>query len=152
MSHSNVGTGIAYFLLKNEEIVAMIFGKDLSILKRLMDYRIFRQGVLSSNIANIDTPGYKAKDLEFSEELDAAMQGSRVALEKTNPRHIGSSLLDAGYKVVRDPYSRIGNDSNTVDIDREMVKLTENHILYNATARIVQQKLEWIKNTIGGIR
>ena len=130
----------------------MIFGKDLSILKRLMDYRIFRQGVISSNIANIDTPGYKAKDVEFSKELDTAMKGPRVALEKTNPLHIGASPLDRGYKVEDDPYSRIGNDSNTVDIDREMVKMTENHILYNATARIVQQKLEWLKNTIGGIR
>ena len=130
----------------------MIFGKDLSILKRLMDYRIFRQGVISGNIANIDTPGYKAKDVEFSKELDTAMKGPRVALERTNPLHIEASPLDRGYKVEDDPYSRIGNDSNTVDIDREMVKMTENHILYNATARIVQQKLEWLKNTIGGIR
>jgi len=133
--------------------MADIFGKDLSKIKALMDYRIFRQGVVSSNIANIDTPGYKAKDVSFENALEGAQQKAHVRLKVTHPGHIqGSPSKGLKYKTEEDPYSRIGNDSNTVDIDREMMKLTQNHLLYNASAQIVQQKLQWIKSTIGGIR
>jgi len=129
----------------------MIFGKDLSILKKIMDYRIFRQGVVSSNIANLDTPGYKAKDVNFKETQNSIMQDSGISMKRTDPHHLKTASSRPGYNMLDDPYSRIGNDANTVDIDREMMKLTENHVLYNAAAQIVQQKLEWIKNTIRGI-
>ncbi|MCD6570281.1 MAG: flagellar basal body rod protein FlgB [Deltaproteobacteria bacterium] len=133
--------------------MADIFGKVLPTVKSLMDYRIFRQGVLSSNIANMDTPGYKAKDVNFEGVLEDVQQKAHIRIRATHPRHMqGGASEGLKYKVAEDPYSRIGNDSNTVDIDREMMKLTQNHLLYNASAQIVQQKLEEIKNTIRGIR
>ena len=133
--------------------MADIFGKVLPTVKSLMDYRIFRQGVLSSNIANMDTPGYKAKDVNFEGVLEDVQQKAHIRIRATHPRHMqGGASEGLKYKVAEDPYSRIGNDSNTVDIDREMMKLTQNHLLYNASAQIVQQKLDWIKSTIRGIR
>jgi len=57
-----------------------------------------------------------------------------------------------GFRIAEDPYSRIGNDSNTVDLDREMMKLNQNQILYTASAQIIEQKLAALKDAIRSIR
>ncbi len=124
-----------------------IFGKIISEVAEHMSYRTYRQEVISSNIANVDTPGYKARETLFEDELD-----SRLKLEATNPLHMKKSPTEGIYRTVADPFSRIGNDSNTVDIDREMMKLNQNQILYTASAEIVAGKLEGLKNVIGGIQ
>ncbi len=129
--------------------MAGIFGKTLSDLASVMNYRLFRQGIISGNIANIDTPGYKAKDASFDEELTA-----RLKLAATRDRHIQSSEEGPGipYRIKEDPFSRIGNDSNTVDLDREMMKLAQNQILYEASSQMILTKIEGIKNAIRSIR
>jgi flagellar basal-body rod protein FlgB len=129
--------------------MAGIFGKALADLASVMNYRLFRQGVITGNIANIDTPGYKAKDATFDEELD-----TRLKLATTRPGHLRSPGEASGvsYRIKEDPFSRIGNDSNTVDLDREMMKLTQNQILYEASSQMIQTKIDGIKNTIRSIR
>lgn len=123
-----------------------IFGKIISEVAEHMNYRTYRQEVLSSNIANMDTPGYKAKETLFESELD-----SRLKLTTTNQQHLKKSPSEDLYRTVDDPFSRIGNDSNTVDIDREMMKLNQNQLLYTASADIIAAKLDQLKTTIGGI-
>jgi flagellar basal-body rod protein FlgB len=123
-----------------------IFGKVISEVAEHMNYRTYRQEVISSNIANMDTPGYKAKETLFESELD-----SRLKLTTTNQQHLKKSPSEDLYRTVDDPFSRIGNDSNTVDIDREMMKLNQNQLLYTASADIIAAKLDSLKNTIGGI-
>lgn len=129
--------------------MAGIFGKALTDLAQVMNYRLFRQGVISGNIANIDTPGYTAKDAAFERELD-----SRLGLATTENRHIPSPGGSPGdsFQVRDDPFSRIGNDTNTVDLDREMMKLTQNQILYEASSQMIQSKLEGIRNAIRSIQ
>ncbi len=126
-----------------------IFGKTISDLSSVMNFRLFRQGIISSNIANMDTPGYTAKDASFEEELD-----TRLVMNTTSTEHMPSkqSSMAVSYRVNEDPYSRIGNDSNTVDIDREMMKLSQNQLLYEASSQIVQNKIESLKNAIRSIR
>ncbi len=126
-----------------------IFGKEFSELTSVMNFRLFRQGVISSNIANIDTPGYKAKETSFDEELQ-----TRLQMSTTTPEHIPSpdTAGAISFRVAEDPYSRIGNDSNTVDIDREMMKISQNQLLYDASAQAVQTKITAIKEAIRGIR
>jgi flagellar basal-body rod protein FlgB len=123
-----------------------IFGKIISEVAEHMNYRTYRQEVISSNIANMDTPGYKAKETLFESELD-----SRLKLTTTNQQHLKKSPSEDLYRTVDDPFSRIGNDSNTVDIDREMMKLNQNQLLYTASADIIAAKLDQLKTTIGGI-
>ena len=128
--------------------MAEIFGKTLSELTSVMSYRLFRQGIISSNVANVDTPGYTAKDVTFEKELDG-----RMTMSVTDVKHIGpSSPNNPAYTVKNDPFSRIGNNSNTVDIDREMMKLNQNHLLYSASAEMIQSKLEALKNAIRSIQ
>ncbi len=123
-----------------------IFGKIITEVAEHMNYRTYRQEVISGNIANVDTPGYKAKETLFESELD-----SRLKLATTSRQHLKKSPSEGLYRTVDDPFSRIGNDSNTVDIDREMVKLNQNQLLYTASADIIAAKLDQLKTIIGGI-
>lgn len=123
-----------------------IFGKIIPEVTEHMTYRTYRQEVISSNIANVDTPGYTAKEALFEKELD-----SRLRLTATDPKHLKKPEGQPLYKTVEDPFSRIGNDSNTVDVDREMMKLNQNQVLYNASAEIVARKLQGLRTVIGGI-
>ena len=128
--------------------MAGIFGKTLTELTSAMNYHLFRQELISSNIANADTPGFTAKEVAFEKELK-----SQMTMSVTNPSHITpSSSSNPSYTVKDDPFSRIGNDSNTVDIDREMMKLSQNHLLYSASAQMIQTKLEAMKEAIRGIQ
>ncbi len=126
--------------------MAGIFDK-INSLKEVMDYRLTRQGVISSNVANVDTPGYKAQDISFEQEFE-----SRLQLSTTNPAHKHSSRAAIkAYESFSDPHGRIGNDGNTVDIDREMMKLAQNQLLYNAASQDLANKIKGLKEAIRGI-
>ncbi|HQG32195.1 MAG TPA: flagellar basal body rod protein FlgB [Deltaproteobacteria bacterium] len=129
--------------------MAGLFGKEISELASVMNFRLFRQGIISSNIANIDTPGYKSKEATFEEELD-----TRLTMNTTSPEHLPSAgqAQSLTFKVAEDPFARIGNDSNTVDLDREMMKLSQNQLLYDASADAIQMKITALKEAIRGIR
>lgn len=125
-----------------------IFGYEISELAKAMNYRLFRQGIISSNVANIDTPGYKAREATFEDELNSSLR-----MKTTTGTHIPSpGGAGLSFQVTEDPYSRIGNDSNTVDLDREMMKLNQNQILYTASAQVIEQKLAALKDAIRSIR
>ncbi|MCE5273908.1 MAG: flagellar basal body rod protein FlgB [Syntrophaceae bacterium] len=124
-----------------------IFGKVIPEVTTHMNYRSFRQEIISSNLANVDTPGYKAKEAVFEQELD-----SRLGMKTTDEKHLKKTEMESRFPVTEDPFSRIGNDTNTVDIDREMMKLNQNQILFDASAQIIQSKLQELKDVIGGIR
>lgn len=128
--------------------MTIIFGKTIPELTEHLNYRNHRQEVISSNIANVDTPGYKAKETLFEKELE-----SRLKLTTTDPDHVNKiSRETTQYKIIEDPFSRIGNDSNTVDIDREMMKLNQNQILYDITAEIIARKFPGLKSLIDSIK
>jgi flagellar basal-body rod protein FlgB len=76
----------------------------------------------------------------------------RLKLTATDPGHLGKSPGQPLYRPRRRSFSRIGNDANTVDIDREMMKLSQNQLLYSASAEIITRKLDELRNVIGGIR
>ena len=123
-----------------------IFGHEISELSKVMNYRLFRQGVISSNVANIDTPGYRAREATFEEELD-----SRLRMETTAGTHIPSAGDSGmGFKIAEDPYSRIGNDSNTVDLDRERANFVDNAVRYEATLRFINGSVRNMLDAIKG--
>lgn len=134
------------------QIPGIIPANTLPVLERAMDLRAARHNLIVSNIANMDTPGYKAFDVAVEEELER-MSETSDGLEKTHPRH----LPDAGIRTdairpepVAPPEYSLRGDGNTVDIDTEMTKLTENGILYQALARLVSREFQIISKTIEG--
>ncbi len=110
-----------------------------------LDRLVQRQTVVATNVANIDTPGYKAKDVEFSNNLDEALGGT---LHRTDPHHLTGDGLPSGGRImeVKDLPSRL--DHNNVSLDREATKLAEIAIRFSATAQMYQLRLRTIKQAI----
>lgn len=128
----------------------MIFGKTVGLLENLLDLRSKRHNLILSNIANQDTPRYKARDLSFTDELKARIKSPGEGLMVTSPGHIGggSDVFNEKGKVITEATKAIGIDQNSVNVDQEMANLAENSIMYNATAQIVGTKLKALKNAV----
>ncbi|MEA2101212.1 MAG: flagellar basal body rod protein FlgB [Thermodesulfobacteriota bacterium] len=124
-----------------------IFGRSIEQFKSFMDYRVFRQEIIASNVANTDTPGYKARDVSFEKQLDGQMK-----MQQTHSDHLPVSQTGPAFDTFEEPYTHIGNDSNTVDMDREMMKLAQNQLLYDVAAQSVRGKLQRLKTVITEMR
>ncbi len=123
-----------------------------SLLGRALDLRLSRQQLLSANVANADTPGYTPVDLKFHKALENALPLGRLVT--TSERHLQS--VEAEEKKVEleyDPEGQPGLDGNTVVLDRELAKIAENTIQYNATARALQKKIGMLRYAVseGGV-
>lgn len=128
----------------------MIFGKTIGILENLLDLRSKRHNLILSNIANQDTPRYKARDLSFTDELKARINAPGEGLMVTSPGHIGggSDVFNEKGKVITETTKAIGLDQNSVNVDQEMANLAENSIMYNATVQIIGSKFKALKNAV----
>lgn len=111
-----------------------------------------RQKAISNNIANIDTPGYARQEVNFETELQRQFGRGPVGLAATDPRHFtgGSQLRD---QLGIDPQQLLTSsraDGNSVDIDQEMVLLTETQMRYQAASQALSKKLGTIRTVIEG--
>ena len=131
-----------------------VFNNTINTLEKSLNLRSIQHKALSSNIANMDTPNYKAVELDVAEKM--AKQGGTtpgLKLLRTNDGHlpIRSHRSDAvTLKAVKAPSFSLRGDGNTVDIDRTMGKLAKNTLLYNATAQLISRKFKGLKNVIKG--
>ena len=109
-----------------------------------------RQEAISNNIANIDTPGFHAQDVPFEAELRRSLANGPARLAVTDPRHIdpgGRQASGIGMQQAQQLASQ-RLDSNDVDIDQEMVKLSETQMRYQAAASALSQKLSTIREVL----
>lgn len=133
-----------------------IFGETISRATRALDLRSRRHELIISNIANADTPGYKSFDLMVEEAMQksADINTDSMSLKRTQPGHMplkpaSDPVLNA--QVIQpESNENLRGDGNTVDMDREMSNLAANQILYKATARILTEKFQELKNAIQG--
>jgi flagellar basal-body rod protein FlgB len=114
--------------------------------------RTFRQQLLASNIANADTPNYKAVDIDFGSELKRIMAGNgSVQPAVTNPRHLSGSNANPFGAHVRYRVEAQGNiDGNTVNMDTERAQFTENALRYEAGLRVLNTEIQHIKAALRG--
>ncbi len=124
-----------------------LFDPTIRALNQNLNLRLENQNVISSNIANADTPGYKAKALDFENAMrDALDLEDNVKLNATNPEHIGTR--DPG-SVEAEAYEDANGveslDGNTVDRAGEMAKMKENEILYSASIEALRKKLAMLE-------
>lgn len=126
------------------------FDPTIGALNTALNLRTLNQEVISSNIANADTPGYKAKAVEFEGALrDALGVGSGLRMEATDGRHIVHRDTDAVQpEVFDDPNGVEALDGNTVDRAAEMSKLSENQLLYEAAAEMLKRKLGMLRYAV----
>lgn len=108
---------------------------------KALDLRSQRQNIIQSNIANMETPGYKMQDFSFAKVMDT-VRNSGSELARTHPDHLRIDPVDTEVRV------EIGNGNRPVDLDEEMVKLSENQLMYRVTAKLVTKKLDGLKYVI----
>lgn len=111
--------------------------RQTSLIEKTLDASWMRNEAISNNIANVDTPNYKAKRVEFEKMLNQV-------LEKNNATH--SDIEQVKPKVVEENTNlQMRLDGNNVDIDAEMAQLAKNQILYNAMLQQVTKEFNRIK-------
>ena len=122
-----------------------IFDKTTDGLAAALNFRQLKQSIASSNIANAETPGYKAKKVDFEEALARALaQNGLGQLEGKEDGHFlagPGALSRVRADVYDNPDINMTNDGNTVDLEKEMAELAENTILYKAALRLINKKL-----------
>ena len=108
-----------------------------------LNVRTLRQQLLASNIANADTPGYKARDIDFAAALREASAGRNATLSASSDRHLSATTQDAPAAVSYRSAQQPSVDGNTVDMDVERNRFAENavHIDANLTFINAQMKL-----------
>lgn len=134
--------------------MAKLFDKTTDALGAAINFRQLNQNVISSNIANAETPGYKAKKLDFEDALARAVDIHGLGRMHTGHKdHFpvnGSSISRVRADVYDNPDVAINNDGNTVDLEREMAELAENSILYRAAVQLINKKLAGVAYAIEG--
>lgn len=119
-----------------------------------LNLRAARQELLASNIANADTPNYKARDVDFASALRNAMAGTPAELPavKTSPMHLegnsGASVM--GSPVMYRKPVQPSADGNTVDMDVERAQFADNALRYEASVMFVNARLKGILTAIQG--
>ncbi|WP_243289881.1 flagellar basal body rod protein FlgB [Bacillus sp. FJAT-47783] len=129
-----------------------IFSSTISHIEQGIDYASNKQKVTSHNIANVETPGYKAKNVSFKETLKSEMK--RFEAYRTQEKHIPFSSLDHSNSFnvyTRNDASYMSN-GNSVDIDQEMAEMAQNQIYYDALVDRLSGKFNSLKTVIKGGR
>ena len=129
-----------------------LFGKQINMLEYSMNVRSEMHNVISSNISNINTPGYKCKNIDFQRELNKIIKKDEpIQLTTTNKKHfkITPEKIDGYSPDIEECDSTvIGNDKNNVDLDKEMAKMSKNHLLYNVDSQILVKEFKILRDVI----
>ena len=130
--------------------MAFEISKTFPILEKSLYYRQIRADLISSNIANADTPFYKPRDIRFEEALEEETKrlynenSKKLELAKTSPLHLEPKEIDDNFKPIvffRDGHLE-RNDGNSVDIDVETTEMAKNTIAYNATIAAIKKEIQ----------
>lgn len=118
-----------------------LFGGVIQNSRLALDARMERQGLIQSNIANIETPGYNVQDFSFEAVMKNAML-QRGQLAQTHDRHIALDPVTLSESL------EFSNEKRPVDLDEEMQKLAENQLMFQVTSKIVGSKFDGLKLAI----
>jgi len=131
-----------------------LFGGSIPILEKALDLRTARHNVLAANIANMDTPNFKAFEVLVEEALQAQQQDTgHLRLQQTHPGHLPlrqNARDDLIVQSAPPPEFTLRADGNTVDVDTTMGKMAENTIKFKTAAQLIAGKFKSLKNVIQG--
>lgn len=126
-----------------------VFDTTTDALAASINFRSLRHNVTASNLANAETPGYKAKVMDFEDALARAIDLEGInAANKAGPDEFAmgtGSISRAKADIYDNPEGNVTNDGNTVDLEKEMATLQENSILYKAALQLINKKLGALK-------
>ncbi len=128
--------------------------ESLRFQQEALNLRSQRQEVLAANIANADTPNFKARDFDFGSELARVMESGRASgglqLARTSDRHLtggtqaAAATPELAYRIPDQP----SLDGNTVDMDRERAQFADNSVRYQATVTLLNGYLQGLRSAM----
>lgn len=130
------------------------FDSNMQLLGKVLDLRAQKAQVISSNIANAETPGYSSSQFDFEEDLaNVIKKNNTITLSTSHEGHIpiGPANFNSviGKIITEQDQTGIG-DGNGVSVDQEMLALSENELLYETTAQLLKKKMSMLKHVISG--
>jgi len=136
--------------------MAGLFNSNFDTLSMAMDSTMLRHKVISQNMANVDTPGYKRREVSFEDYLASAMGDSdKLPLKTTDEKHISNvptEFSEVKPGVIRIDDTGITIDGNNVDVDRENAIMSENGIRYLALTRLMEINIGNYNTVLRGFR
>ena len=134
--------------------MSISFEAALGIHEKALNFRGQRAEVLANNIANADTPNYKARDLDFASVLAEQSSKSALApsgLNRTNSRHIAAEGAPLGSPALeyRIPFNP-SIDQNSVDLQQEQSNYAENAISFQASFTLLNNKFKGLTSALRG--
>ena len=128
-----------------------LFEPHIHLVGKVMDLRLQRQNVVMANVANVNTPKYKARKLAFEEDLQSALQlDAKGKMTRTSAMHMPSEFDVNGFagKGVTDFKPRLVHGEDVVDLDKEMGVMAKNGLMYNALSDIIAKNLSGLQTVI----
>ena len=117
----------------------MFTSKTDVIMQKMLDVLSLRHELISNNITNINTPGFRRKDIDFQAQLSSLMESDDTnAIRSFKP------------EIIEPTDTLVKSDMNNVDIDKEITSLTKNTLMYNTYAKIVKKRYSMISRAIKG--
>ena len=121
------------------------------VLKKGLDFQSARNLMISTNVSNMETPDFKAHDINFEKQLQEFISsGNRLQMKSTNSKHFGPS--NEGLKSMEPRPFELSDPSksngNNVNVDKEMGKLAENQIMYTAFIQLMMKRGSTVRSAI----
>ncbi|MDR1871563.1 MAG: flagellar basal body rod protein FlgB [Deltaproteobacteria bacterium] len=133
-----------------------LFSSQFGVMGGSLGLRLARHDFSSTNLANMDTPGFRARHLDFEKVLaqNLAAGPNQLDVRQTNQAHIPTRDSESAFKkaaqaVRMSPYGWDEYNDDKLDIDQEMTLLTKNQLIYNATVQMLAKEFDTLKYAIG---
>ncbi len=123
--------------------MSSLFDTSVRTLEKSMDLYLTRHNVIADNIANAETPYFKTRQVDFESELQRAVEAEETGIG-------GVDIESVRPKIFQDPDTELGQDLNSVDMDREMARMAKNDTQYAAASQMISKKFGLLKYAISG--
>ncbi len=123
----------------------------VNLVGKVMNMQLQRQNVVMSNVANVKTPGYKPRVLEFEDQLQAALNlDSKGKLSRTHAKHFPAGFDANGFSAEWDHElkPRIVHGEDRVNLDKEMSLMAKTSLQYNAMSTVIKSNFDGLHNII----
>ena len=126
-----------------------LFGGTIQKLQNSLDLATTKNNTIANNVANVDTPNYKAKGVAFKDVLTSEL--NVLEAKRTDPRHLSfNEDSSKGYRVFQKAGGSYNNNGNNVDIDKEMTELAKNQIYYQGLTDRISGKFKSMQSVLRG--
>jgi flagellar basal-body rod protein FlgB len=138
-------------------VIGGLFNFSDRLQMQSLNERLKRNEVVTANIANSETPGFRAFGYDFEKQLqDLGKMNDPISMNVSNPKHLRNAFTGADGSITPEVYVRptesVDEDGNTVDVDVEMAQMAKNQILYRTTVETINRKIGILRYAVNGGR